>query len=215
MCIRDSTSGVETGTNDDLKGLINFVRGQDYFDYNGNCNITEDRAHLLGDIYHSQLVEVGPPDANSGFTDVNQESYWRAKNNYQSFSSGKQLRQNVLYAGSNDGILHAFNATTGEEEWGFIPPFIASKLPVIINSDYDGRFDGKAGGTNPIFGVDGSPVIHDMYIKGLKADGTFEESKSWHTILMIPYGRGGAGFSVLDVTNPIVCLLYTSDAADE
>ena len=199
-----STSGVETGTNDDLKGLINFVRGQDYFDYNGNCNITEDRAHLLGDIYHSQLVEVGPPDANSGFTDVNQESYWRAKNNYQSFSSGKQLRQNVLYAGSNDGILHAFNATTGEEEWGFIPPFIASKLPVIINSDYDGRFDGKAGGTNPIFGVDGSPVIHDMYIKGLKADGTFEESKSWHTILMIPYGRGGAGFSVLDVTNPIV-----------
>jgi|TARA_B110000914_G_scaffold68231_1_gene59604 type IV pilus assembly protein PilY1 len=199
-----STSGVETGTNDDLKGLINFVRGQDYFDYNGNCNITEDRAHLLGDIYHSQLVEVGPPDANSGFTDVNQESYWRAKNNYQSFSNGKQLRQNVLYAGSNDGILHAFNATTGEEEWGFIPPFIASKLPVIINSDYDGRFDGKAGGTNPIFGVDGSPIIHDMYIKGLKADGTFEESKSWHTILMIPYGRGGAGFSVLDVTNPIV-----------
>ena len=199
-----SASGVATGTDDDVEGLINFVRGQDYFDYNGNCNITEDRAHLLGDIYHSQLVEVGAPDANSGFTNINQESYWRAKNNYQSYSRGKQLRQNVLYAGSNDGILHAFNADTGEEEWGFIPPFIAAKLPVIINSEYDGKFNGNAGGTNPIFGVDGSPVIHDMYIKGLKRDGTWEESKSWHTILMIPYGRGGAGFSVLDVTNPIV-----------
>ena len=54
-------AGVEDGTDDDLDGLINFVRGVDYFDYNGNCNITEDRPHLLGDIYHSQLVEVGPP----------------------------------------------------------------------------------------------------------------------------------------------------------
>ena len=28
--------GVEDGTDDDLDGLINFVRGVDYFDYNGN-----------------------------------------------------------------------------------------------------------------------------------------------------------------------------------
>ena len=27
-------------------------------------------------------------------------------------------------------------------------------------------------------------------------------SKSWHTILMIPYGRGGAGYSILDITDP-------------
>ena len=28
-------------------------------------------------------------------------------------------------------------------------------------------------------------------------------SKSWRTILFVPYGRGGAGFSVLDITFPI------------
>jgi len=202
------------GTDDDVEGLINFIRGQDYFDYNGNCNITEDKAHLLGDIYHSQLVELGPPNANSDFIEVNQESYWRAKNNYQSFVSSHQSRENIIYAGANDGMLHAFNAETGAEEWGFIPPFIASKLPVIINTNLDGAgkmgvdADGKeitqSGGSNAIFGVDGSPVIHDVFIKGLKMDGTWEDSKSWHTILMIPYGRGGAGFSVLDITNPIV-----------
>ena len=27
-------------------------------------------------------------------------------------------------------------------------------------------------------------------------------SKEWLSILMVPYGRGGAGFSVLDVTDP-------------
>ena len=199
-----SADGVEDGVNDDVKGLINFVRGIDYFDYDGDCNIIEKRAHLLGDVYNSQLLEVGPPDANSNFTDVNQEAYWRAKNNYQSFVSANQSRQNVIYAGANDGMLHAFNSTTGEEEWAFIPPFIASKLPTIINKAYDGKFAGDPGGTNPIFGVDGSPVVHDMYIQGLNADGAYEQGKSWRTILMIPYGRGGAGFSVLDVTNPII-----------
>ena len=45
-----------------------------------------------------------------------------------------------------------------------------------------------------------------MFITGLKPDGkTFETAgnKSWHTILMIPYGRGGAGYSILDVTDPL------------
>ena len=50
-------------------------------------NITEDRPHLLGDIYHSQLVEVGPPSANTDFINMNQEAYWRSANNYQSFAS--------------------------------------------------------------------------------------------------------------------------------
>ena len=35
-------------------------------------------------------------------------------------------------------------------------------------------------------------------------DGTPETEENWHTILIIPYGRGGAGFSVLDVTYPII-----------
>ena len=64
--------------------------------------------------------------------------------------------------------------------------------------------DGNNGGTNPIFGVDGSPVVHDAFIKGFNSAGELETSKSWRTLLFIPYGRGGAGFSVLDVTKPIV-----------
>ena len=75
----------ENGTEDELEGLINFMKGTDYFDYDGDCNVTEVRSHVLGDIYHSQLIEVGPPDASTFFTDTNQESYFRAKNNYQGF----------------------------------------------------------------------------------------------------------------------------------
>ena len=44
-----------------------------------------------------------------------------------------------------------------------------------------------------------------MYIRGIKPNGQWETegTKSWHTILFIPYGRGGRGFSVLDVTDPL------------
>ena len=40
--------------------------------------------------------------------------------------------------------------------------------------------------------------MHDMYFKS-----PLDTAKKWHTILFVPYGRGGAGFSVLDVTKPL------------
>ena len=199
------------GNDDDIVGLIAFARGKDYFNYKDNkCDLTADRDHFLGDIYHSQLVEVGAPSASTSFSSTNQEAYFRAKNGYASFASSNSNRNPIIYAGGNDGMLHAFNACkgcsdAGKEEWAFIPPFIAAKLPVIINKAYDGKVGDGGGGTNPIFGVDGSPVIHDMYIEGLDSTGeNWETTKSWRTILFIPYGRGGAGFSVLDVTNPLI-----------
>ena len=86
------------GTSDELKGVINFVRGQDYFDYNGNCNIGEIREHVLGDIYHSQLIEIGPPDGNTDFENNNEEAYYRSVKNYQAFKTKHANRKNIVYA---------------------------------------------------------------------------------------------------------------------
>ena len=190
-------------TDDELKGILRFLAGQDFFDYNGDCDTTQLRDHVLGDIYHSQLIEVGAPDGNTQFTDNNQEAYFRSINNYQAFKNSYSNRRNILYAGSNSGLLHAFNAETGREEWAFLPPLLIGKLPTIINSSLDGNIDGSKGGSNAIFGVDGSPVVHDVFMKGLTRDGNIENDKSWHTILIVPFGRGGPGFSVLDITNQI------------
>ena len=203
---KDAT-GVENGIGDDIKGLINFVRGKDYFDYKGECKLTSTRDHVLGDIYHSQLVEIGPPNASIDFTAANEEAYFRATNNYQAFQSKHKNRKKIIYAGSNSGLLHALNADDGTEAWAFLPPFIAGILPSIINPELDGEVGGasvEAGGTNAIFGVDGSPVVHDVFIQGYNKEGELEDNKNWHTLLFIPYGRGGAGFSVLDVTYPLL-----------
>ena len=194
--------GGDNGNADDIKGLINFVRGEDYFVYKDGCKKTEIRDSVLGDIYHSQIVEVGKPSANTLYTNTSQEAYWRSKNGYSTWAAAKSNRKRTLYVGANDGMLHAFDAESGMERWAFVPPFIAGKLPEVLNDTLNGIGGSQRGGSNSIFAVDGSPVVHDMFIKGYDEFGTPETAPAWHTILMVPYGRGGRGFSVLDVTNP-------------
>ena len=55
------------------------MRGSDYFDYDGDCNITEVRGSVMGDVYHSQLVEVGRPDANLKYSEENEEAFLEQK----------------------------------------------------------------------------------------------------------------------------------------
>ena len=203
-------SSIEDGDEDDLKGLINFLRGEDYFDYDGDCNLTNTREHYLGDVYNSDILVVGKPSAEDKFTSNNQEAYWRAKNDYSTFASTHAERKETIYVGANDGMLHAFDFEFGNEVWAFIPPFLMPELAGLINPNFNVSTPAPAGGTNAKFGVDGSPVQHDIFMRGINIEGDREAVRSWRTILMVPYGRGGAGFSVLDVTNRDTPLHYFS-----
>jgi type IV pilus assembly protein PilY1 len=201
----DSIASIQNGNTDDIRGLISFIRGEDYFDYDSDCLLNEPRLDdnglrgYLGDIYHSELVVVGPPNANTNFIQKNEEAYFRSVNNYQAFKDANKNRTKTIYVGSNNGILHAFNAETGQELWGFVPPLLIGKLPLVVNPGLNNRNpQGDRGGSSAIYAVDGSPVVHDMYMTHPVFGGV-----NWYTIMMVPFGRGGAGYSVLDVTNPI------------
>ena len=87
-----------------------------------------------------------------------------------------------MLAGSNGGILHAFDASNGKELWGFIPPNVIGKLQGIITS--------KANATNPIHAIDGQAVVKDIYY-----------DNKWRTVLFPGIGAGGHGYFTLDVTN--------------
>ena len=166
----------------------------------------------LGDIFHSEMVVVGKPSADTSYSSKIQESYWRSLKGYDAWAETLKGREERIYVGGNDGILHSIDSKTGKEKWGFIPPFVMSKIPLVVNEGLNNVLGQNRGGTNAIFTVDGSPVVHDVYIQGFKIvaneDGeggtsiVRESSKNWHTILFIPYGRGGPGFSVLDITKP-------------
>ena len=211
---RCKTSGVKDGVIlDEDVGIINFVRGEDYFDYDHDCDLTEPRMridkkngtsimHMMADIYNSTLLIVGNPKASVESTSTLSEAYYRVNNNYSGWAAGMINRGEVIYGAANNGILHAFSTTdqgayvAGEEMWGFVPPLIIPKLPTIINGSLNQT---EGGGSKPRFLLDGSPIAHDTYFKHPILN---SNNANWYTLLMIPYGRAGAGFSLLDVSDP-------------
>ena len=144
-----------------------FSRGEDYFDYDGDCILNEPRKAdgkkaYLGDIFHSEMVVVGAPSADTAFTSTAQEAYWRSIKGYDSWAQSLSGRSERIYVGGNDGMLHSIDSKTGVEKWAFIPPFIMSQMPLMVNTNLNNDLAKVKGGTNAIYGVDGSPVVHDM-----------------------------------------------------
>ena len=169
-------------TDSEATKLINFIRGLDSYDEDGDGKTSESR-HKLGDIYHSNINIVGKPNASTQYTNEFQTGFYRSQNGYSNFMSQHSGRREVIYVGANDGMLHAFDAITGNELWAFIPPSLHSKLSTMIST--------KANSTNSIYGVDGSSSVKDIYIDG-----------EWKTVLISSLGAGGHSFFALDITDP-------------
>ena len=171
-----------TATDSEATKLINFIRGLDSYDEDGDGNTNESR-HKLGDIYHSNINIVGKPSATVQYTNEFQTGFYRSQNGYSNFMAKHLGRRETIYVGANDGMLHAFDAITGNELWAFIPPSLHTKLSTMISS--------KANSTNSIYGVDGSSSVKDIYING-----------EWKTVLISGLGAGGHSFFALDITDP-------------
>ena len=82
---------------------------------------------------------------------------------YDAWAKSLAGREERIYVEGNDGMLHSFDSETGKE-MAFIPPFVMSKLPLLVNENLNNDL-APQGGTNAIYGVDGSPVVHDMFLK--------------------------------------------------
>ena len=180
--------------------LINFIRGFDSYDTDGD-NSTTDERHKLADVYNSELIVVGKPDApstnngNSNFEKT--DAFYRQQKQYDNFKNSNdcggscQTRTEVVIAGANSGILHAFKTGNGKELWGYIPPNIIGKINNIITT--------KTNSTNPIYGVDGSPVVKDIYFDDTPNNGA--DDPRWRTVLISGLGAGGNGYFALDITD--------------
>lgn len=155
--------------------LINFVRGIDTFDEDMDGNLTEDR-WKLADIFNSRPIEAGIPPY---YYDDSKD------NNYiTDFKTPLVSRKKMLYAGGNDGMLHAFDASTGEELWAFIPPIILADLKSMISP--------SANKSLSQYFVDSSPIVEDVFTGG-----------AWKTILISGLRWGGRGYFTLDITDPV------------
>ncbi len=187
-------------TDAETDDLINFVRGFDSYDTDKD-NKTNDDRHKLADIYHSELIVVGKPNAStSTIASLNfnkTDTYYRQQKNYDNFKNSSNCggscanRTEAVIAGANSGILHAFKASNGEEMWGYIPPNVIGKLSTIVTT--------KANATNPIYGVDGSPIVKDIFFDDTPNNSV--NDPRWRTVLISGLGGGGNGYFVLDITD--------------
>ncbi len=169
--------------------LVNFLRGETGFeDRSSNLVGTVDnrlfrlREATLGDALESSPTFVGAEKNN--FTDPN----YGPLGTTGSFKEAQKNRAGTIYLGTNDGMLHAFDAASGEERWAYIPSMVLPNMYKLADKNYAN--------------------LHTNYVNGDITRGAIcyqncsINSAAWKTIIVGALNGGGRGYYALDVTSP-------------
>jgi hypothetical protein len=149
----------------DSSDILNYLRGERSNEVpNGSLR---NRASILGDMIHSNPVYVGPPSDSI------------SELGYAEFAALHAARDARVYVGANDGMLHAFDAGTGNEAWAYVPSMLIPEMDRLAGRPYTHRYF-----------VDGALTVHDTHY-----------GNAWHTTLVGGLGAGGKGWFGLDITN--------------
>lgn len=157
---------------------IDYIRG-DRSNEGTNPGTFRTRSSVLGDIVNSAPVVVKGGQYLAYLAD----RVDGAPGDYYKFQQKVVNRKEMIYVGANDGMLHGFNATTGKEEFAFVPNAVLPNLYRLTGQTY------QSGGHR--YYVDGSPVVSDVYFNG-----------AWHTVLIGSLRGGGRSLFALDITDP-------------
>ncbi len=155
---------------------LNFIRGDRSKETGQVGGTFRKRTHLLGDIVNSGVAYKGTPSKSIV-----------GSSTYATFFAANLSRTAAVYVGANDGMLHAFNATTGDELFAYIPSWLGPNLPALAGTGYVNAHQSY---------VDGSPVVGEAEVD---VPAGFADLK---TVLVSGTGGVGQGVFALDVTNP-------------
>jgi len=163
-----------------------FIRG----DRSQEGQLFRKRGSRLGDIVHSSPVYISTP--GMGWPDS--DPFGSSTDRYTDFKAAESNRDPMIYVGANDGMLHAFDASTsstgGKEMFAYIPESVYSSatgagLHYLTQKDYNHRYY-----------VDLSPSVGDVYLNDAGGNG------AWRSLLVGGLRGGGRGIFAIDVTNP-------------
>ncbi|MEO8461476.1 MAG: PilC/PilY family type IV pilus protein, partial [Dokdonella sp.] len=164
---------------------VDYLRGVRTNEVGGSTPVLRKRSSVMGAVINAQPLYVSSPVG--GFTDNypsgSPEAVAAASGStYAQYQYNNRNRTPMVYTAANDGMLHAFDATTGVERWAYVPNmlFFNDKLSKLTGTDY-----------GLVSAVDDRPLVQDVFING-----------SWRTILVGSMRFGARGIYALDVTNP-------------
>lgn len=126
---------------------------------------------VLGDIVNSSPVYVG-----SGGRYVRDGAEAAV---YDTYRRSRAAMRPMIYVGANDGMVHGFDAATGNEVFAYVPALVADRLAALPEQGYVHQYS-----------VDGPLVAGDVYYGG-----------GWKTLLLGGLGAGGKGLFALDVSD--------------
>ncbi len=155
---------------------------------------------LLGDIVHSAPQFVGGPRAIR-----RDQSPYPTTKLYSAFKDAQAAREPMVYVAANDGMLHGFNAVTGNERFGFVPNKLIdgsqrfkNDLDQLTSLAYSHRFF-----------VDVTPTVEDVFMPPKKGN----VIKDWTTVMVGGLGGGGKGYYALNVSTPTTDFMSEANAA--
>ena len=173
------------------------------------------RDGVLGDIVNSSPVWVGGPDlpyATAGRDLLKNQPVTEFGSSYTKFMEARKGRTNVVYAGANDGMLHAFRAGARDAAGAFVTTqndgleLMAFMPQAVVNTIHSG-----------IAATDFTalPYAHNSYVDATPATGDLYYGGAWHTWLVGGLGGGGNATIVTDgdVANGVLYALDITDPA--
>jgi hypothetical protein len=184
-----------TSEADDVTSLLEFdntnavtiqsMIGNGVTDLETELIITKINQPHLGDIYHSDVSFIGSPPPGKQYL-PNIDPTGEGDQKYIDFYNSKKYRTKVIYAGTNDGIMHMFygeGGYEGKEVWGYLPDTILPTLKdIVVDNEHN-------------YTVDGRITAEDIYYK---KGGNVNQ---WATILTFGLRRGGYHYYGLDITD--------------
>lgn len=170
-----------TSTTSDVTDLVNYLRG----DASKEESTGEFRARPLKDKDGKLIKDSTGKVLHSKLGDIVHSAPV-----YKEYTKEGGSKEGVVFAGGNDGMLHAFRESTGDELFAYIPNLLFANLKEIAKPTYGHKFY-----------VDSTPFVKDI--------GTTAAPK---TLLVGGLGKGGKGIYCLDVTKPFENL-NNADAA--
>ena len=218
-------------SSNEVTTLVNYVRGQDQpgfrsrsVDYDNDDTLSVWR---LGDIINSDPVPVSKPIGFYGSA----RSFDSSDPTFRAFVQQYEDRRQVIYVGSNGGLIHAFNAgfwdegdqqftltngtetshPLGGELWAYAPMNLLPHLRWLTTPDYP-----------HVYYMDGTPLIFDANIFSDDDD----HPGGWGTVLVMGMGFGGgdidvsigtntvtrrSAYVVMDITNPEVAPILLAE----
>jgi type IV pilus assembly protein PilY1 len=198
---------------------VNFLRGDRSCEINtSGVGLYRTRNDVLGDVIDSSPAWVGPPVAPYATTwsdrlspSATMAEAGSSAQTYNQFVTAVQTRMNVVYVGSNDGLLHGFRSGSydatgafvstgndGQEVLAYMPGAV---VPTIHSATANVDFSNAQYGHN--FYVDATPGAGDLFY-----------GNQWHSWVVGGLGPGGSAFFALDVTTPTTSNFTEANAAN-